>query len=113
MIAAVAAIDRRAKPVTLKRRAGGAFDANGEAVPGSEALSTIQAVVQPASGRSLEDMPEGIRQEARYLAWSRSEIRNDDSIVHAGLSYRVVYVWPRLEGGFYRAAMGLLAHDGS
>jgi hypothetical protein len=109
MIAAVAAIDRRAKPVTLKRRAAGTFNADGEAVLGVETSNTIQAVVQPASGRSLEDMPEGVRQEARYLAWSRSEIRNDDQIIHAGLTYRVVYVWPRLEGGFYRAAMGLLA----
>jgi len=25
------------------------------------------------------------------------------------VSYRVMYLWPRMEGGFYRAAMGRLS----
>jgi|TARA_R100000049_G_C1932626_1_gene76487 hypothetical protein len=115
MTGAANAIDRRARPVTHKRNAAGAYDQTegsptfGQWIEGSETTTTIQAVVQPASGRQLMDLPEGIRDEARWIIWSRAEMRNDDVIVNAGSSYRVMYLWPRAEGEFYRAAMGLLA----
>lgn len=102
-------IDRRAVGVTRTRRAAGSYNADGDFVPGAPTTGTILAVVQPASGRQLMDLPEGVRSEARWLAWSRAEIRLDDVIVAGGLSHRVVYVWPRAEGDFYRAAMGELA----
>ena len=101
-------IDRRAVPVPLTRNATGAFNADGEWTAGAPATTTIKAVVQPTTGRQLMDVPEGIRTEAKWLAWSRSEIRDEDVIAYAGLSYRVLYVWPRAEGSFYRAAMGEL-----
>lgn len=102
-------IDRRSVSVSLTRKAAGSFNADGDAVPGAATTSTILAVVQPASGRQLMDLPEGIRTEARWLAWSRAEIRLDDVITHGGRSYRAMYLWPRADGAFYRAAMGELA----
>lgn len=109
MIDVAIAIDGEAVSVSLKRKAAGTYNADGEFVPGAETTSTIRAAIQPASGRQLMDLPEGIREEARWLAWSRSEIRLDDEITHAGSRYRVMFVWPRAEGAFWRAAMGLLA----
>lgn len=102
------AIDRLAVEVTISSLEFGAYNDDGEFVRDATSAATIRAAVQPASGRQLMDLPEGIRAEARWLAWSRSEIRIDDVICHAGKNYRVLFVWPRGEGGFHRAAMGLL-----
>lgn len=108
MIDVALAIDGEAVNVSLTRRAASAYDDDGNRVPGTPTTSTIRAAIQPASGRQLEDLPDGIRNEARWLVWSRSEIRLDDEIGHAGSRYRVMHVWPRFEGGFWRAAAGLL-----
>lgn len=108
MIDVALAIDGEAVNVSLKREAAGHYDGDGNWVPGSATTSTIRAAIQPASGRQLEDLPDGIRNEARWLVWSRSEIRLDDEITHGGSCYRVMHVWPRADGGFWRAAAGLL-----
>lgn len=100
------AIDRRAIPASRIRRAPGAYDADGRFVEGSTTSSSIRAVIQPASGDQMRDMPEGIRTEANWLLWSRADILVDDEITHAGIRYRVLHVWPRADGGFYRAALG-------
>lgn len=105
---AVNAIDRRAMPATLTRRAAGSYNANGEFVAGAAASMAVSAVVQPATGLRLMDLPEGLRTEAGYVAWTRSDIALDDVITSGGRAYRVLFVWPRTDGGFYRAAMGLL-----
>lgn len=103
-------IDRRAVSVSLTRRAAGAYstaDATyGEWVPGAPTTTTIMAAIQPYTGRKLEDLPEGARSEAKWLAWSRAELRLDDVIAHGGFTYRVMYIWPRADGGFWRAALG-------
>lgn len=103
-----AAIDRRAWAVTRKRAgSGGAYNNNGEWVPAADVTTTIKAVVQPVKGNQLMDMPEGIRTEAGWIAWSRSEIAVDDRIVNGGVTYRVLFSWPRTsDGDFYRAALG-------
>jgi len=103
------AIDRRAIPVQITRRAAGAYNADGEFIEGASSTDTIRAAIQPASGRQLMDLPEGIRTEARWLLWSRSDLSLDDRITAQGLTYRIMFVWPRLDGGFTRAALGLLA----
>lgn len=102
------AIDAFAVAVTRSRNAAGTYDADGEFVPGAAAALAIMATIQPVSGRELKDMPEGIRNEARWLVWSRSDILVDDTIAYKSENYRVLFVWPRDEGVFYRAAIGLL-----
>lgn len=110
MIDVAIAIDGEAVNVVLTREGAGSYNADGEWVSGAPVtIDPFRAAVQPASGRQLMDLPEGIRAEARWLAWSRSEIRLDDTIAHGGSNYRVMFVWPRMEGGFWRAALGLLA----
>lgn len=110
MLGAVAiAIDRLAVNVSLTREAPGAHNDDGEWVPGTSTTSTIRAAIQPARGNQLMDVPEGIRTEAQWLLWSRSEVKVNDVITSGGVSYRVMHLWPRAEGGFYRAAIGRLA----
>lgn len=113
MIDVAIAIDGEAVDVALTRRAAGSYDDDGDWTDGTPASSTIRAAIQPASGRQLMDLPDGIRKEARWLVWSRSEIRLDDEIGHNGSRYRIMYVWPRAEGGFWRAAAGLLRTTGA
>lgn len=102
------AIDMLAVNVSRTTRGPGGYDADGKGVPGAPTTATIRAAIQPASGNQLMDLPEGMRTEARWLLWSRSEVKEDDEIGASGISYRVMYVWPRAEGGFFRAAMGRL-----
>lgn len=110
---AALAIDFYARDVSLTRTSAGYFDQTpgsptfGDWIEGGESTSTIRATVQPAQGRQLQDMPEGVRSEAQWLIWSRTELKLDDTIGKDGKTYRVIHLWPRDEGGFYRAAMGL------
>lgn len=103
-------IDGEAVNVSLTREgAGGHWNDDGDWVPGTTSSSTIRAAIQPASGRQLEDLPDGIRNEARWLVWSRTELRLEDKITHAGATYKIIHLWPRADGGFWRAAAGLTA----
>lgn len=99
------AIDRRAKPVTWASRAAGHYDTNGEAVAGTVATFTIAAVVQPV-GKDLRDVPEGLREEAKYTFWSRTFVKNNDEITWVRGTCRVIWTWERDEGGFCRALLG-------
>lgn len=108
MIDVAIAIDGEAVNVTRTRSAGGGYNDDGEWVPSLPDAATIRAAIQPASGNQLMDVPEGMRTEARWLLWSRSDVRVDDMITSSGVSYRVMHLWPRAEGGFYRAAIGRL-----
>lgn len=103
------AIDRRAWAVIRSKASEGSYNDDGEWVPGSTVSTTIKAVVQPLKGNQLMDMPEGIRTEAGWIAWSRSDIAIDDRIANKGVTYRVLFVWPRDDGGFCRAALGKVA----
>lgn len=108
MIDVAVAIDGEAVNVTRSRSAPGYHNDDGEWVPGIPDEATIRAAIQPVKGNQLMDMPEGIRTEAQWMAWSRSDMRVDDRITAVGIAYRVLYAWPRAEGGFYRAALGRL-----
>lgn len=100
------AIDRRAIPMTRARQAADTYDTGGNLIPGASTTTPIKAVIQPATGNKLMDVPEGVRTEAGWICWSRSEIAVDDRITHKGVTYRVLFAWPRDEGEFYRAALG-------
>lgn len=111
MIDVAVAIDGEARdvqrvPVTS---AGGTYNAGGKWVATAATPVTISAAIFPANGRQLMDMPEGIRTEAGWIAWSRVDILEGDQIVDGSSRYRVLYRWPRqFEGGFTRVALGLM-----
>ena len=106
MIDVAIAIDGEARNVTLTTRAAGAYNDDGDFVQGAPTSATIRAAIFPASGNQLRDMPEGIRTEAGWVCWSRSALAVDDQIAADGITYRILYAWPRPEGGFHRAALG-------
>jgi hypothetical protein len=107
MIDVAVAIDAFATSIVLKSNADGSYDDNGNWVAGDMTPTTISATIQPAKGRQLEDLPEGIRSEAGWLVWSRHMLETDQVIEHQSRNYRVLHVWPRDLGGFTRAALGL------
>ena len=106
MIDVAIAIDGEARDVSLIIRAAGAYDEDGNFDQGSATTTTIRAAIFPASGNQLRDMPEGIRTEAGWVAWSRTSMAVENRIVDGSITYRVLFVWPRPEGGFTRAALG-------
>ena len=106
MIDVALAIDAEAISVDHTTKAAGAYNLDGNFVPGAETTASIFATIFPASGNSLRDMPEGIRTDAQWVLWSRVSIAVDDRIDNAGVNYRVLYTWPRPEGGFTKAALG-------
>ena len=95
--------------MTRTRETADSYTDGGDLIPGSSSTASIKAVIQPTTGNQLMDMPEGVRTEARWMVWSRSEVKEDDRITNAGVTYRVLFAWPRAEGGFYRAALGKVA----
>ncbi len=102
------AIDKLAVSAVLKRVTDhGTYDGNGNKTPGTELEKNIRMVIQPVSGFELKDLPEGIRSEAKNIAWSRENLINDDLLVVSSITYRVMYVWPRPEGKFTRVALGM------
>lgn len=85
----------------------GAYDAAGKWVEGTRTWVTVQATVQPAAGRQLMDLPEGIRTEAKYFLWSEAAIVVGEIVVYLNQRYKVLYTWPRPADSFTRAALGL------
>lgn len=109
--AAALAIDTYAVPVTRTRRAAGAYVA-GVFTPGAATTATIQAAIFAITPRALQDLPEGIRSDAKWTAWSRSDLRTAagdlpaDTLTWQGATWRVIHVWPRIEGEFTKATLG-------
>jgi len=95
--------------MTRTRQGADTYDDGGNLIPGANTTMAIKAVIQPVKGNQLMDMPEGVRSEAGWMVWSRSEVKEDDRITNAGVTYRVLFAWPRADGGFYRAALGKVA----
>lgn len=101
------AVEEESVPVTVFAKVAGSYDADGDYVPASPTEVIINAAIQPTSGRQLLDLPEGIRAEARYMLWSRSALALDDVVLYGGSRYRVIFLWPRPDGGYTKAALGL------
>ena len=100
------AIDAEAVPVVFRPPAGATYDRKGNAVPGAApAAITAAAAVQPASGRMLQDLPEGLRAEVSMVGWSRTMVAVKWEVVYGGETYRVVHTWPRPADGFTKFAM--------
>lgn len=110
MIDVAIAIDAEAIDVL---HVAGAKDAgsyvDGEWIATPPAPVNIRATVQPASGRALRDLPEGVRVEARYLIWTRVPIKDGDLVTALSDDFRVIYTWPRRPNdAFTRGALGYM-----
>ena len=68
-----AVVDSLSQPVTLRRYAAPTLTA-GRPAYAAPTLSTIAAVVVPLSGRELDRLPEGLRQRARFAAYTTATV---------------------------------------
>ena len=98
-----------AVPISLRRKSGGGYDVNGEWTGEVETVSTIQATIQPVTNaNALLSLPEGEREDVRYFLWTTEALALDDVVTYGGDDYRISRLWVRPEGGFTKAAVGLL-----
>jgi hypothetical protein len=113
------AIDMLAGPVVLRRKGPGQF-VGGIWQPGTVTTDVIRACVHAATPESTMNMSEGIRVEADVVIYSRSPLRaageagqtEADEIEWQGRTYRVLQVWPRIEGGHHKAVASRLPDEG-
>ena len=109
---AALAIDFYAKDYARVRTAAGSY-VDGRYVEGAPSSSTIRAAVFSPTGRDLRDLPEGQRASIAWTIWTRDELRTADedtrtvadAIQIHGSWFRVVKVWPRIEGGYHKAML--------
>lgn len=101
---AAIAIDMLAGPVVVTRRAPSVY-VGGISQPGAPSTVTVRATVLAIDPRTLRDLPEGVRTDASLTMHSRGELREDDEITWGGELYEVTFVWPRVEGGFWKAVL--------
>jgi len=104
------AIDVMAQSVTRHiAGVGGYTGAHDEWVEGAPAVGTIQAVIHAPSQQDIRDLPEGIVVDVRWTMWTRAEINPaSDEIEWQGERHRILHIWPRLEGGYVKAALGVI-----
>ena len=95
--------------IEIWRKSGGGYNDAGRWVGENVDKQTdVLAVVQPATGQKLLDLPEGDRNEARHFLWTTEALATDDIVLYRGKQHRVVFVWDRVsDGGYYRAAIGM------
>lgn len=87
---------------------------NGRRAAGTSSTFTIVASAQPASGRSIQGLPEGLRSSESMDVFTKTELRqarpdagiDADTILIDGAVFEVVNVkrWNKL-GNFYRATV--------
>lgn len=99
------AIDDEAVPVIFQLPGAATYDPRGNAVKEDSGEQTGWAAIQPASGRMLQDLPEGLRSEVSMVGWSRTMVAVKWEIIYGAEKYRVVHVWPRPSDGFSKFAM--------
>jgi len=112
------------RAVTRIRYAAPTVGTDGRASAGAATSSTVYASVQPASGRQLEKLPEGLRQTVEMIAYTETpELRTADQVagvpadrvVCAGETYQVEHValWDSYSPiPHYEAALSRVAESG-
>lgn len=108
------AIDRLGQnPFTIEQFSGGGFT-DGIWDKGTPIEVAATGVYYDVSwdkyGDILQPLADGDRSERIMLLWTRTEVRgainnqqNADRVIIGSERYKVVHVWKRVEGGFYRA----------
>lgn len=95
--------------VQVITREADSYDTNGNGVKGEENDPVdIEADVQPVDGKTLQDLPEGVRDEVNHVMWTPYDLQNDHVVVYNDDQHRVVKTWPRRSDNFTKAAIGRL-----
>lgn len=105
------AIDHFGRPIVLRRRAPGSYDADGRWIDGLPFDDRITAVVYPATGEDLVMLPEAARSHEAVVVFTEKPLLvpragssdSVDKLLFDGRSY-AVHTSARWEpGGYYRA----------
>ena len=110
MIDVAIAIDMEARTCSYLPGEGknGHWDADGRWNSAPRAFIPIVGAAMPSRGQELRDLPEGIRDEARWVFYTRAAIDTDGIIMIDGQEYRILFLWTRtFDGNYRKAAMGL------
>jgi hypothetical protein len=92
--------------VSVITRAGDSYDVDGNGVKGeANDPVAIEADIQPAAGKVLRDLPEGVRDESSHVIWTPFDLQLDHIVVYEGKNHRVVETYPRQNDGFTKAAI--------
>lgn len=88
---------------------GGDYNKRGRWVNNPRQEVAFCGSVQPfrGSGSMLHDVPEGVRNEAKFRLDSEREINIDDVVIYDGLRYRVCHKFPRASKSYSRVALAL------
>lgn len=93
-------------------RGADSYDVNGNGVKGADNDPVdIEADIQPVTGKTLQDLPEGMREEVEHFLWTPYDLKTDHKVVYKGLTHRVFKTWERREDGFTKAAIGVIKDD--
>jgi len=102
------AIKKGAVAVQVYRFSGGGFDANGRALPETEAEVQIDMWIQPSTGDDLQRLPEGLRTQEVVKAYALEELRagdlsegqKPDELEIDGVRWQVEQVWDWNDGSW-------------
>jgi hypothetical protein len=64
---------------TVTRRAAGTYDANGVYVPAAPSTFSIDASIQPLTGRQLMLLPEAFHGEESWAVYTLTELRTESA----------------------------------
>jgi hypothetical protein len=103
-------IDALATGIYTVSRPGQTTYLNGRRQPPTTTSFDIRAAVQPATGRQLDRLPEGLRTHEAIAIWTRTELRTEnangepDVISVGGFDYQIDAVnrW-QPSGGYFMA----------
>ncbi len=85
------------------------FNADGVWAETPRTPTVITGAIQPAKdGEYLIDERNNTRIEIKRILWTRTQIEPNDQITYQNQIFRVLKVYDRQEGLFFKAALGLL-----
>lgn len=102
-------LEAATSPIALTANTGGTYDSNGKWVANATVNRTIVGTMQPAKdGERLVDDRNGTRVEIKFFLWTKQAIQVDDRVTYRGETFRVIRLWDRADGSFYKASLGVL-----
>ena len=103
------AIDLWQEDVVLKTRGPNTYNSTGDIAVSYLPDVTIKAMVVPATGKTLQEVPEGMRDEAQLVLWTRVDLTTDDEIEYLNDRYRLLTVEKWTQGAYNKAILGGLS----
>jgi hypothetical protein len=81
------------------------FDSHGRRTDGAAATvaTALPVVIQPATGRDFQRLPEGTRERVSWAVWATVELKNGDRFTYGGEIHEIGHVDPWTAGNYWKA----------